>query len=175
MSLRDYIDVVDVSFPDNFLDQILEACGYMFKPLQFPNDPSNAVIKNVSVLSIKKDNGNPKTAEIDDMIFKQVSEIVSKYNKKVPFMKFTKDRGYHVIKIEEGGYHRLHIDNDKGITIIIKLHILNDGKLVMLDGKYDPNLKKHQACVFPSNFVFPWSFEETTSGSAYYIYTVLNE
>lgn len=175
MSLKDYIHTYNVEFPEDFLQKIIELYDDSMKPLEFPNDPSHSVIKNVYVTSLSNNTETSEAKEVDSTIFKQITELVKKYNEKYPFMKCKKDRGYHLIKIEKGGYHRLHIDNEKGITVIIKLHSTNDGYLSLLDGKHIPKLNKNQACIFPSNFTYPWSFEDAKNDTAYYLYTILNE
>lgn len=175
LSLKEYIQVSNIDFPEHFLEDLLETYESSFKPLEFPNDPVKAVIKNMSITSISQKLDNPKAKMIDDTIFKQVTELVKKYNEQFPFMKFKKDKGYYLLKIDKEGYHRSHIDNDKGITIIIQLHTSADGQLSFFDGKYNPKLRQHQACVFPSNFTYPWSFDEVKKGPAYYLYTILSE
>ena len=175
MSIKDYIYTSDVEFPDKFLQKIIELYDDSMRPLEFPNDPAHTVIKNVYVSSLSKETEDPEEKQVDITIFSQINELVKRYSIKYPFMKCKKDRGYHLIKIEKGGFHRLHIDNEKGITVIIKLHSTNDGYLSLLDGKYIPKLNKNQACIFPSNFTCPWSFEDVKNEPAYYIYTILNE
>jgi hypothetical protein len=174
-SLRDFIHISNVDFSENFLEGLIDLYEMSLRPLEFPNDPANAVIKNVSFVNMSIKLENDKAKEIDSAIFSKVGVLVNEYNKKFPFMKFTKDRGYFLIKIDKGGYHRLHIDNDKGITILIRLCKGKDGQLMLLDGKFNPKLGQNQACIFPSNFTFPWSFEEVSGEPVYYLYTLLNE
>lgn len=176
LNLKEYIQVSNVEFPEGFLQDIIDTYGESMKSVQFPNDPKQSIIKNMSIASLSTKKDDPKAKMIDDVIFKQVTELVKKYNEQFQYMKFKKDRGYHLIKIDKEGYHRSHVDNDKGITIIIQLHDKNDGQLTFFDGKYNPKLRQNQAVVFPSNFTYPWSFDEVKKDQpAYYIYTILNE
>lgn len=180
--LQDYIIVVPNAVPHDVCDEIINeyknSNEWVLSTVQ--NGVLNTSIRNCSVIGISTNDVISKNLEvrktIDDKIFSAASYALSQYRKIFPTSSSSQDTGYDLLRYETGQYYGLHIDSFVQHPRELSCSfLLNDeyegGAFSFFDKKIVHNLKKGDALLFPSNFMFPHEIEKITSGTRYSIIT----
>ena len=98
-----------------------ETCDLLIKCLEDnlhdATDLSHNDVQNV----IGKEILLRKHAELDNMVFKTIEEVLEKYGEKYPFFRVRSDTGYQLRKIT--GNTREHVDKNPEIEDLSLIHI----------------------------------------------------
>ena len=135
-------------------------------------------IRNCSTIEISFDDvmckNREKRKEYDDIFFQKVSELYKRYEHKHPEMQLTcgEDEGYTLLRYNPGGKYVEHTDHFKekprSLTIIFNLNDDYEGGELTFWGRTKIyKLKKGDAIVFPSNFMYPHEIMPVISGTRY--------
>lgn len=120
---------------------------------------------------------NPEIRKIiDDRIFSCASNVIKKYSEEFPHLEVDNDTGYDLLRYRKGDFYIEHIDYFKLTPRIVSLSFaLNDdyegGEFCFFDRKQKIKLKKGDAILFPSNFMFPHEILPVQNGTRYSIIT----
>ena len=114
--------------------------------------------------------------KIDNAIFDGASKCIHEYNAKFPYCKIEEDSGYELLKYPEGCFYTEHVDSFKARPRAVSCSfILNDdfegGEFAFFDRELKYRLKKGDAIMFPSNFMYPHEIMLVTKGTRYSIIT----
>lgn len=170
LDVLSYIQVYDVTLPDRFLDQLRSAYEHDMYPAKVDNNVLNTNARNCLIHAITDPYHKHIVHGIIDGVLKQYTAMfpalrVSKTHKDV----------YEFLKYTEGGHFHQHVDySSLNTTRAVSISILlNDGfeggDVAFFDGKHTVRLRKHQALLFPSNFMFPHCVQPVTQGERYVI------
>ena len=175
-NVAELIRVYDVEFPPNFLNELIAEYETDFQCATVgANDETNTAVRRCFVAGI--DTKSSRRAELDNVIFQQVTAVLERYRRDFNDSKCTTDCGYTLIKYEVGGFYREHTDYSVvGKPRIVSMSIqMNDGfeggKFAFFGGTHVVQQKQNQAICFPSNFMFPHAITPVTSGVRYAIVT----
>lgn len=179
--LESHIRVIDDVISIDLCDLIIKeySNSNQFYPAEISSG-LNTNFRNCSILPISRKeiielNSNVRK-KIDNDIFLSVSKIFSFVNSKYQYIKITGDSGYELLKYDEGGFYKQHVDNstknDREISCSL---LLNDnyegGEFGFFDRQLKYKLKKGSAIIFPSNFMYPHEIMPITKGTRYSIIT----
>ncbi len=120
---------------------------------------------------------NPKTRKyIDDKLFSCASTAIKRYASDFPHVEVECDTGYDLLRYEKGDFYIEHIDYFKLTPRVVSLSFaLNDdydgGEFGFFGRKQKIKLKKGDAILFPSNFMFPHEILPVQNGTRYSIIT----
>jgi len=181
--LEDYIYVVKNALSLNLCDEILDE----FKN---SNEWGNSVvgsagtveksIRNCETIVISYPHviqkNNKVRHKLDNAIFDGASKCIKEYNTKFPHCKIEEDSGYELLKYPEGCFYIEHTDSFKARPRAVSCSfILNDdfegGEFAFFDRELKYKLKKGDALMFPSNFMYPHEVMPVTKGTRYSIIT----
>ena len=119
---------------------------------------------------------NTKRTQLDDELFKVVSECLKKYVNEFNTCTVSQDTGYDLLKYSTGGFYVQHTDaflehpRETSCSLV-----LNDdfegGEFAFFDRQLKYKLNKGDALMFPSNFMYPHEVMEVTEGTRYAIIT----
>ena len=165
--LQDYIKVYNTNFSDDFLENVL-------KSRQNPSFLTNPVSNMGNSFSYKF-----KESEYEyDKIWENIDNCLKDYiNDTQIILNISQNNdGYTLLKNEQGGYCREHIDTSSGNTRVLSIiMLLNDdfegGQLTFFNDTYEITLKTNQIAIFPSNFLYPYQVKAITNGKRYTIVT----
>lgn len=172
-----YIKVYDNIVSDELCEQIIEE----FKDSDWEygkigeNSEMNRDIRNCSVISMSSEK-KPTRVEIDNKIFHSMSTVLRHYANDFPFLHVEGDVGYSLLRYTEGQFYAQHVDffKEQNRTVTCSL-ILNDdyegGEFAFFDRELKFDLKRGQAIIFPSYFMFPHEILPVKSGTRYSIIT----
>ena len=117
-----------------------------------------------------------KRTQLDDELFKAVSECLKKYVGKFNTCTVSQDTGYDLLKYSTGGFYVQHTDaffehpRETSCSLV-----LNDdfegGEFAFFDRELKYKLGKGDVLMFPSNFMFPHEVMEVTKGTRYAVIT----
>jgi predicted 2-oxoglutarate/Fe(II)-dependent dioxygenase YbiX len=119
---------------------------------------------------------NETRHRLDNLIFDGASKCIQEYNAKFPHCKIEEDSGYELLKYPEGCFYIQHVDSYKARPRAVSCSfILNDdfedGEFAFFDRELKYKLKKGDAIMFPSNFMYPHEVMPVTKGTRYSIVT----
>jgi predicted 2-oxoglutarate/Fe(II)-dependent dioxygenase YbiX len=114
--------------------------------------------------------------KIDQELFTCAAKAIQEYNKQFTHCSIEQDSGYDLLKYEVGGFYTEHTDSFKEMPRAVSCSfILNDdyegGEFAFFDRELVYKLKKGDALMFPSNFMYPHEIMPVTSGTRYSIVT----
>jgi hypothetical protein len=171
-SLLDYIQYHPNAIPAEFCDEIISTVGKHGQ--WFEGGIGEKIIdktyRNVNIVCL---NSWP---ELDNRLYKILHELGHQYVQSCPDVILSKDEGYYVLRYVVGQFYKKHVDHDSGANRILSCVVgLNDeysgGEFCLWDGTVKYTLGKGDVLFFPSNFLYPHSVEEVTSGVRYTIVT----
>ena len=114
--------------------------------------------------------------KLDNAIFDGASKCIQEYNVKFPHCKIEEDSGYELLKYPKGCFYTEHTDSFKARPRAVSCSfILNDnfegGEFAFFNRELKYTLKKGDALMFPSNFMYPHEVMPVTKGTRYSIIT----
>jgi predicted 2-oxoglutarate/Fe(II)-dependent dioxygenase YbiX len=112
---------------------------------------------------------------LDMDIFAAAGVVVNEYSKLIP-LPVRGDSGYDLLRYEEGGFYKTHIDSATGALRTLSCSfILNDdyegGEWEFFNGALRLKPPKGSAIAFPSNFLYPHGITPVTKGTRFSIVT----
>ena len=144
------------------------------------NGHVNKSIRNCQTIGISYPNIIQKNKDIrhklDSAIFEDASKCIKEYNARFPHCNIEEDSGYNLLKYSEGCFYVQHVDSFKARPRAISCSfILNDdfegGEFAFFNREIKYKLKKGDALMFPSNFMYPHEVMPVTKGTRYSIIT----
>lgn len=181
--LQEHILVIENAIPDGLCNDILE---------EYKNDPlwSDAPItigvdksiRNCEVLNISYPqiiNQKANRLRLDAALYEQTAFCANKYIEKNKIAGFKQDSGYDLLRYNVGSFYAPHTDDHINVKRTVSCSFaLNDdyegGEFSFFKGKLKYNLKKGDALMFPSNFVYPHEVMLVKKGTRYSIVTWLS-
>ena len=177
--LNDFIMVHEGLVPEDLCDDIIKE----FADSEYWNNSTvgtGEVVSNVrscDILSLSRLAGLDEIKkELDDRMFSCASEAINKYRKCWTSTETEIDTGYDLLRYREGQFYVQHTDSFKQQQRSISCSFaLNDdyegGEFGFFNRERVIKLKKGDALMFPSNFMFPHEIMPVTSGTRYSIIT----
>ena len=177
--LNDFIMVHEGLVPEDLCDDIIKE----FADSEYWNNSTvgtGEVVSNVrscDILSLSRLSGLEEIKkELDDRMFSCASEAINKYRKCWTSTETEIDTGYDLLRYREGQFYVQHTDSFKQQQRSISCSFaLNDdyegGEFGFFNRERVIKLKKGDALMFPSNFMFPHEIMPVTSGTRYSIIT----
>jgi len=115
-------------------------------------------------------------SKLDNAIFDGAAKCIKEYNTKFSYCKIEEDSGYELLKYPEGCFYVEHTDSFKARPRAISCSfILNDdfegGEFAFFNKELKYKLKKGDALLFPSSFMYPHEVMPVTKGTRYSIIT----
>ena len=184
MEIKDYIHVRKNGISTDLCDDILKEYvpTYEWKVGTVGENNVEEEIRKCDSIFISKDSvielNEDIRKDLDDRIFKSVSECIGEYlNKYSDFpSNISRDSGYSLLRYKSGDYIGQHIDASGRSPRELSCSLtLNDnyegGEFAFFNQKLKFDLKKGDIIMFPSNFIFPHEVLPITSGVRYAIIT----
>lgn len=175
MDLRSYIKTIDVSLPNNFLEDILREYELELSPALVSNE-MNRSVRDCQMVNLSTNLNNEKRKYIDNTIFYCIRTILEIFERDHPFLSCTQDSGYELVQYKENGHCLEHVDvaGKKNHNRLISVSIpLNDdfegGQLGFWKKAVLFENKKNQAIAWPSNSLYPHSIRRVIKGERYVI------
>lgn len=181
-NLKDYIYIIKNGLSLNLCDEILDE----FKNSDEWQDTivgSGVVKKNIRncetiIISFPHviQKNNEVRHKLDNDIFDSASKCIQEYNAKFPHCRIEEDSGYELLRYPEGCFYTEHTDSYKIRPRAVSCSfILNDnfegGEFAFFNRELIYKLKKGDALMFPSNFMYPHEVMRVTKGTRYSIIT----
>lgn len=178
--LLKYVKVVPDAVPKDLCQALLEE--YVHSPhweQARVGDGSVSTWRNCSVLPMSEDfmaQSHENYKELDDRLFECASNAINEYRDVFPECNIEEDSGYEMLRYTRGGYYKQHTDSFTKIMRTVSCSFsLNDnfkgGEWTFFDGAIKMKVKRGEAVMFPSNFMFPHSISTVTEGTRYSIIT----
>ena len=184
MEIKDYIHVKENGISPDLCDEILKEYvpTYEWKAGTIGENNVEEEIRKCDSIFISKDSvielNEDIRKDLDDRIFKSVSECIGEYlNKYSDFpSNISRDSGYSLLRYKSGDYIGQHIDaSGRSPRELSCSLILNDnyegGEFAFFNQKLKFDLKRGDIIMFPSNFMYPHEVLPITSGVRYAIIT----
>ena len=181
-NLKDYIYIVknalSLSLCDEILDEFINSGEWVDtvvgsgKVEKYIRNCETIVISFSHVIQKNKDIRH----RLDNAIFDGASKCIKEYNTKFSHCKIEEDSGYELLKYPEGCFYTEHTDSFKGRPRAVSCSfILNDdfegGEFAFFNRELKYKLKKGDALMFPSNFMYPHEITPVAKGTRYSIVT----
>jgi predicted 2-oxoglutarate/Fe(II)-dependent dioxygenase YbiX len=118
-----------------------------------------------------------KRIELDNEILKSLSKTAKSYFEKFPRAMCTRDTGYELLRYNEGGFFKEHVDYshttiERQVSFSFGLNNNYIGGEFKFAGDNNTYKVPKGSCIaFPSNFVFPHQILPVTSGTRYSVVT----
>jgi len=114
--------------------------------------------------------------DLDSYLYVSAANAIKQYREKYPKCGIKEDTGYDLLKYEVGQFYTTHTDSFKDRPRAVSCSFaLNDdyegGEFAFFDRELVYKLKKGDALMFPSNFMYPHEIMPVTSGIRYSIVT----
>jgi hypothetical protein len=181
MNLKDYIYVVNNALSDKLCDSILDEYKNSedWVETKVPGGVDKS-IRNCEVIGISwpiiMEKNLTVRKDLDSKIYESASKCIEAYKKNFPYCSIEEDSGYDLLRYGEGCFYIEHIDSFKARPRAVSCSfILNDdfegGEFAFFDQEFKYKLKKGDALMFPSNFMYPHEIMEVTKGTRYSIIT----
>lgn len=179
--LADYIIVVNNAVTPALCDAVLSEyknCNDWVNA--FIRDGEDLNIRNCQTIGISFEQiiqKNYKTRkELDIYLYTSASNVIKQYNQKFPLCAIEEDTGYDLLRYETGQFYMAHTDSFKDRPRAVSCSFaLNDdyegGEFAFFNRELVYKLKKGDALMFPSNFMYPHEVMPVTSGTRYSIVT----
>lgn len=179
--LKDYIVIMNNIMPPPVADAVLAE-------YKNSNDWINAAVKKGENLNIRNcqtigisfssiiEKNQQTRKKLDQELFTCAAKVIQEYNKQFMHCNIEQDSGYDLLKYEVGGFYITHTDSFKDRPRAVSCSFaLNDdyegGEFAFFDRELVYKLKKGDALMFPSNFMYPHEVMPVTSGTRYSIVT----
>lgn len=170
-SLKNYIEQYSCFVPESICDKIVEYTA------KYPRRWSKAATVDTESNDRVCDTWDVRDwDEIDNDIFKYVTEACALYTRKHPNFKISHDTGYQILRYQPGGKYEYHTDQhanyNREVTIILNLNDeYTGGNLCHIKDSCMTKMGKGDIIIFPSNFMFPHRITPITSGTRYSVVT----
>lgn len=122
--------------------------------------------------------------KIDDLIFNNAGRAVHRYIEDFPDNNFVhfinSDSGYDLLRYNEGGFYKQHVDNGKRTKLraLSMSFNLNDdyvgGEFAFFNREIKIRTKPGSVILFPSNFMYPHEIMPVIKGTRYSVITWFN-
>lgn len=180
--IEDYIYVVKNALSINLCDEILNE----FKNSNEWQDTEVGLgtveknIRNCETIVMSFPHVIKKNSEVrhklDNAIFDGASKCIQEYNAKFPHCHIEEDSGYELLKYPEECFYTQHVDSFKARPRAVSCSfMLNEdfegGEFAFFDRELKYKLRKGDAIMFPSNFMYPHEIMPVTKGTRYSIIT----
>ena len=177
--LNDFIMVHEGLVPEDLCDDIIKE----FEDSEYWNNSTvgtGDVVSNVrscdSISLSRAAELDEIKKKLDERMFSCASEAINKYRKCWTSIEADIDTGYDLLRYKEGQFYIQHTDSFKHQQRSISCSFaLNDdyegGEFGFFNRERVIKLKKGDALMFPSNFMFPHEIMPVTSGTRYSIIT----
>ena len=173
MDLQQYITIYDIDIPESFLENLLK------RNITF----TQTVVGNSHDRKIERTKRNCTEYILDNdidesnIVWRAIDIILKKYidNSNINGFQITQNLdGYSLLKYEVGDFYKEHIDMETSkVRTLSIIMVLNDGfeggDVSFFNDTYRVPLKRNQALIFPSNFMFPHQVNQITNGTRYSI------
>lgn len=181
-SLKDYIHVVKNALDNNTCDEILkefinsdEWIDTVVGKGEINKSVRSCQTIGISFPCIIQKNKDVRH-KLDNAIFDGAAKCIKEYKIKFSRCAIEEDSGYELLKYSEGCFYIEHTDSFKARPREIScVFILNDdfegGELAFFNKELKYKLKKGEALLFPSNFMYPHEVMPVTKGTRYSIIT----
>ena len=181
-NINDYIHVVKNAISNELCDEILNE-------YKNDNDWTDAVIgkgkvvkdvRNCQAIAISLpsiiDKKKSIRFKLDQDLFNGAAKCIAEYNLKFPDCNIEEDSGYDLLKYEENGFYKQHVDSFKAVprSVSCSFMLNNDfegGEFAFFNKELKYKLEKGDALLFPSNFMYPHEVMPVTKGVRYSIIT----
>jgi predicted 2-oxoglutarate/Fe(II)-dependent dioxygenase YbiX len=179
--LKDYIFVVPNAVPLELCDAILteyKNCNDWIAAITAAGKTDaerQCLTIGISFSSIIEKNKEVRQ-KIDQELFTCAAKAIQEYNKQFTHCRIQEDSGYDLLKYEVGQFYAQHTDSFKNKPRAVSCSfVLNDdyegGEFAFFDRELVYKLKKGDALMFPSNFMYPHEVMPVTNGTRYSIVT----
>lgn len=180
-TLADYIVVIENAVTDALCDAVLNEyknCNDWIDALVGHGlDTNTRNCQNIGISfdsMIAKNHGTRKN--LDSYLYISAANAIKQYREKHPICNIAQDSGYDLLRYEIGQFYLQHIDSFKDRPRAVSCSFaLNDdyegGEFAFFDRELVYKLKKGDALMFPSNFMYPHEVMPVTSGTRYSIVT----
>jgi hypothetical protein len=180
-NINDYILVVPNIIPDELCDAILseyKACD-RWASANIASG-TNLNVRNCQTIGISFgdiiEKNKDARLKIDQDLFNCAGNAIQEYRNIFQNCDIEEDSGYELLKYEMGGFYSEHKDSFKGRPRAVSCSFaLNDGyeggEFAFFNRELVYKLKKGDALMFPSNFMYPHEIMPVTSGTRYSIVT----
>lgn len=184
-TLEQYIHVFNDILPEELCDQVLNEYKTSDEWINTQIGAEGTVdksIRNCKEIYLSSEQILEKNyevrKEIDELIHKSVSKVISKYIEIHKDFSIDIDTGYNLLKYDEGEFYIEHIDSFKNQQRSLSCSLqLNDnyagGEFAFFGKDVIIKSKKGSAIVFPSNFMYPHEIMPVIQGTRYSIITWL--
>ena len=144
------------------------------------NGEVNKQVRNCQTIAISYpyviQKNNEVRHKLDNDVLNSASKCIQEYNAKFPHCRIEEDSGYELLKYPEGCFYIEHTDSFKARPRAVSCSfILNDdfegGEFAFFNRELKYTLKKGDALMFPSNFMYPHEVMPVTKGIRYSIIT----
>lgn len=179
--LKDYIVVVPDVVPAELCDAVLaEYKGCDNWIVATIKNGENLNVRNCQTIGISFSGIIEKNKELrqklDQELFGCAANAIKEYKKHFVNCSIEQDSGYNLLKYEVGNFYTTHTDSFKDMPRAVSCSFaLNDdyegGEFAFFNREVVYNLKKGDALMFPSNFMYPHEIMPVTSGTRYSIVT----
>lgn len=180
--LEDYIYVVKKALSLDLCDEILNEFknSNEWEDTVIGQGRIEKSIRNCETIIISYPHIIQKNNEVrhklDNKIFDGASKCIQEYNAKFLHCRIEEDSGYELLKYPKGCFYIQHVDSYKARPRSVSCSfILNSdfegGEFAFFDRKLKYKLKKGDAIMFPSNFMYPHEIMPVTQGTRYSIIT----
>jgi Rps23 Pro-64 3,4-dihydroxylase Tpa1-like proline 4-hydroxylase len=164
MDIKQYIRIYDLKFPETFLEGLIKT---------YDDQMEIAMVGDIATFDIQQRNCLTKKIYEPNhinIIYNEVDKMILDYTCVFPHVSISKnDEGYIFLRYDEGCFYKEHIDCckfERKLSIIIVLNSdFQGGQISFFNQSYTLNLRRNQAVVFPSNFVFPHQVRPVTFGT----------
>jgi predicted 2-oxoglutarate/Fe(II)-dependent dioxygenase YbiX len=179
--LEDYIYIVKNALSNEVCDEILNE--FINSDEWVDTEIASGLNKNVrhcQTIAISYPHVIQKNKDVrhklDNAIFDSAAKCIQEYNNKFPHCNIEEDSGYELLTYPEGCFYKEHVDSFKARPRAVSCSfILNDdfngGEFAFFNRELKYKLKKGDALMFPSNFMYPHEVMPVTKGTRYSIVT----
>jgi hypothetical protein len=179
-NIKDYIQIVDVTIPDSVLNLCIESENEMRKAMTASGSLEYRDCYENYINPDMNPDMTPEGKDLYEFLHNTHKNLITGY---IAEFNIPKDiiqihhTGFHILKYENFGKYKEHIDdfgsNYFSFRRLSMSILLNDnytgGEFSFFNDQYRISLKKNQAIIFPSNFMFPHQILPVTSGSRWSI------
>jgi len=179
-TLDQYINVVSNAIPLELCDAIVnEYQDDAWQQATVGKGRIKTDQRNCDVIGISRNEmiqKNPVTRQnLDSKVFQSVSKLMTVYSNTYKVF-LEHDTGYELLRYKEGGYFCEHVDESPNNNRTVSCSLmLNDGyeggSFTFFDKEIKYDLKKGDALVFLSNYLYPHEVMPITKGTRYSIVT----
>jgi predicted 2-oxoglutarate/Fe(II)-dependent dioxygenase YbiX len=179
--LKDYILLVPNVIPSELCDAVLseykECDSWVSANIA---NGTNLNVRNCQTIGISFDSVIEQNKEvrqkIDQNLFSCAANAIKEYRNKFDKCTIEQDSGYDLLKYDVGNFYVIHTDSFKDRPRAVSCSFaLNDGyeggEFAFFNRELVYKLKKGDALMFPSNFMYPHEIMPVTSGTRYSIVT----